>query len=114
MAKDSDVTSAPLNNSSTNEAIINKVFIEGFHALYKVQIGQLHTATLFDTGTSINMFLFKFYSKIQHQLKILPTSRNVVSADSNSLGPIGEVHLKFKIDKVVFNERFVIFEQPTV
>ena len=45
---------------------------------------------------------------MQHQLKILPTSRKVVSADGNSLGPIGEVHLKFKIGKVVFNDRFVI------
>ena len=45
---------------------------------------------------------------MQQQLKILPTSRKVVSADSENLGPIGEAHLKFKIGKVVFNDRFVI------
>ena len=45
---------------------------------------------------------------MQQQLKMLPTSRKVVSADSDSLGPIGEVHVKFKIGKVVFNDVFVI------
>ena len=108
MAKDSDNMSASLDNPSTNEAIINEVFIESFHALYKIQIGELHTAALFNTGASINMISFKFYSKMQQQLKILPTSRKVVSADCASLGPFGEVHLKFKIGMVVFNDRFII------
>ena len=45
---------------------------------------------------------------MQKLLKILPTSRKVVSADGDSLGPIGEVHLKFKIGKVVFNDSFII------
>ena len=45
---------------------------------------------------------------MQQQLKSLPTSRKVVSADGDSLGPIHEVHLKFKIGKVVFNDRFII------
>ena len=45
---------------------------------------------------------------MQHQLKILPTSRKDVSADGDSLGPVGEVHLKFKIGKVVFNDRVII------
>ena len=58
--------------------MISEVFIEGFHALYKIQIGELHTATLFDTGTSINVISFRFYSQMQQQLKILPTSRKVV------------------------------------
>ena len=40
---------------------------------------------------------------MQHHLKMLPTSRKVVSADGDSLGPIGEVHVKFRIGKVVFN-----------
>ena len=88
--------------------MINEVFIEGFHALYKVQIGKLHTQTLFNTGISINAILFKFYSTIQQQLKILPTSRKVVSADSDSLGAIGEVHLKFRIGKVVLGNVFII------
>ena len=39
---------------------------------------------------------------------MLPTSRKVVSADGDSLGPVGEVHVKFKIGKVVFNDVFVI------
>ena len=39
---------------------------------------------------------------------MLPTNRKVVSADGHSLGPIGEVHVKFKIGKVVFNDVFVI------
>ena len=32
----------------TDEAIINEVFIDGFHVLYKVQIGKLKTQALFD------------------------------------------------------------------
>ena len=88
--------------------MISEVFIEGFHTLYKVQIGKLHTDALFDTGGSINAISFKFYSKMQQQLKSLPTSRKVVSADSDSLGPIGEVHLNFRIGKVVFNDIFII------
>ena len=87
--------------------MISEVFIESFHALYKVQIGELHTDALFNTGALVNEISFKFYSKMQW-LKILPTSRKVVSADSNSLGPIGEVHLRFKIGKVVFNDRLII------
>ena len=39
---------------------------------------------------------------------MLPTIRKVVSAHGDSLGPIGEVHVKFKIGKVVFNDIFVI------
>ena len=39
---------------------------------------------------------------------MLPTNRKVVSADGNSLGPIGEVHVKFKLGKVVFNDVFLI------
>ena len=45
---------------------------------------------------------------MQQQFKILPTSRKVASADGDSLGPIGKVHLKLKIGKVVFNNRFII------
>ena len=40
---------------------------------------------------------------MQKHLKMLPTSREVVSADGNSLGPIGEVHVQFRIGKLVFN-----------
>ena len=39
---------------------------------------------------------------------MLHTSRKVVSADGDSLVSIGEVHVKFKIGKVVFNNMFVI------
>ena len=45
---------------------------------------------------------------MQQHLKMLPTNRKVVSADGNSLGPIGEVHIEFKIGKVVFNNIFII------
>ena len=59
-------------------------------------------------GASINAISFKFYSYIQHQVKLLPTNRKVVSADGDSLGPIGKVHLKFKVGKIEFNDVFVI------
>ena len=42
-----------------------KFSLTGFPALYKVQIGELHTQALFDTGTSINAISFKFYSTMQ-------------------------------------------------
>ena len=45
---------------------------------------------------------------MQQQVNFLPTNRKVVSADGNSLGPIGEVHIKFKLGKVEFNDIFVI------
>ena len=45
---------------------------------------------------------------MQLQLKILPSSRKVVSGDGNSLGPVGEVPVKFRIGKVVFNDVFII------
>ena len=45
---------------------------------------------------------------MQQHLKMLPTSRKVVSADGDSLGPISEFHLKFRIGKVVFNDIFII------
>ena len=89
---------------------INKLFIEGFHAMYHVQIGELEVATLFDTGTSINAISSKFFSSINHQLKMMPTNRKVVSADGNSLRPVGEVHVKFQLGKVVFNNRFIILD----
>ena len=59
-------------------------------------------------GASINAISFKFFSTLQQQLKVIQTNRKVVSADCNSLGPIGEVHIKFKIGNVVFNNRFII------
>ena len=63
---------------------------------------------LSDTGASINALSFKFFSHIQQHVKLLPTTRKVVSADGDSLGPIGEVHLKFKVGKIDFNDVFVI------
>ena len=39
---------------------------------------------------------------------MLPTNRKIVSADGDSLGPIGEVNLKFKVGKIEFNDMFVI------
>ena len=87
---------------------LTEMFIEGFHALYHVQIGELKVAALFDTGTSINAIFFKFFRSIYHQLKIIPTNRKVVLADGDSLGPVGEVHLKFQLGKVVFHDRFII------
>ena len=76
--------------------------------LYNIQINNLHAQALFDTGTSINAILLKFYSSMQPHLKMLPASRKVISADGDSLGPVGEVHVKFKIGKVVFNDIFII------
>ena len=63
---------------------------------------------LFNTGASINAISFKFYSSIQQKVKLLPTNRQVVSADGNSLGPIGEVCLKFQVGKIEFDDVFVI------
>ena len=79
--------------------------------LYKIQIGELQTAALFNTGASINVISFKSFSTLQQQLKVIPTNRKVVSADSNSLGPVGEVHIKFKIGNMVFNDRFIILNK---
>ena len=84
------------------------MFVEGFHALYHLQIGKLKTKALFETGASINAISSKFFRSLQQQFKVIPTSRKVVLADGDSLGPIGEVHLKFKLGKVVFNDRLVI------
>ena len=108
MTKNTNDTSSWLDGSHAAQAIINEVFIEGFHVLYKIEIGELQTAALFDTGAFINAISFKFFSTLQQQLKFIPTNRKVISADSNSLGPVGEFHIKFKIGNIVFNERFVI------
>ena len=62
MLKDSDDSSAGL--VAPNASIINEVFIDGFHALYNIQIYNLHTQVLFDTGTSINAISLKFYSSM--------------------------------------------------
>ena len=68
----------------------------------------MHTQALFDTGASINAISLKFYSSMQQKVKLLPTNRKVVSADGDSLGPIGEVHVKFNLGKVGFNNIFII------
>ena len=79
-----------------------------------MQIDNLHTQALFDTGASINTISLKFYSSMQQHVKLLPTSRKVVSADSDTLGPVGEVNVKFKLGKVEFNDVFIIPKQPTM
>ena len=40
--------------------------------------------------------------------KRLPTNEKVFSADGNSLGTIIEVHVKFKLGNVEFNNVFII------
>ena len=50
-------------------AIINKILIEGFHALYNVQIGELKVAALFDTGASINAISSEFSGLSDMSLK---------------------------------------------
>ena len=37
-------------------------------------------------------------------------NRKVVSADGNSLGPVGEAHIKFQLGKVIFNDRFITLD----
>ena len=91
-----------------NASVINEVFIVGLHTLYNIEVYNIHIQALFDTCASINAISFKFYSSIQQKVKLLPTNRKVVSAESDSLGPISEVHFKFKIDKIEFNDMFVI------
>ena len=58
-------------------AIVNEVFIEGFHALYNVQMGELKVVALFDTGASINATSSRFFRFLQHQLKVIPMNRKV-------------------------------------
>ena len=106
MLEDSDDSSVWLALLATS--VINEVFIEGFHAIYNIQVYDTQVKALFDTGASIDAPSFKFFSHIQQHVKLLPTSRKVVSADGNSLGPTGEVHLKFKVGKIDFNDVFVI------
>ena len=36
--------------------------------------------------------------------------RKIVSADGNSVGPVGEVCIKFQLGKVIFNDRFIILD----
>ena len=55
MLEDSDDSSASL--ATPNTSITNEVFIEGFHALYNIQVYNLHTQALFDTGASINAII---------------------------------------------------------
>ena len=59
-------------------------------------------------GTSINAISLKFYSSMQQHVKLLPTNRKFISADSHSLGPNGEVLVKFKLGQVEFNHIFII------
>ena len=106
MLEDLDDSSVWL--ATPNTSVINEVFIDGFHILYNVQVYNIHMQALFDTGASINAISLKFYSSMNQQVKLLPTNRKVVSADGDSLGPIGEVHLKFKVGKIEFNDIFVI------
>ena len=47
---------------------------------------------------------------IGHQLKVILMNRKIVSADGDSLGPIGEVHIKFQLGKVSFHNRFIILD----
>ena len=82
---------------------INEVFIEGFYALYHIQVGELKVAGLFNTGASINAISSKFFRSIHHQLKMTPTNEKVVLADGDSLAPVGEVHIKFQLGEVVFS-----------
>ena len=59
---------------------------------------------------SINTISSKFFSSLQQQLKVISTNRKVLSADGNSLGPIGEVHLWFQIGNIVFYNRSIILD----
>ena len=75
MLEDSDNSSAWL--ATPNASVINKVFIDGFHVLYNIQIENLHTRALFDTGASINAISVKFYSSMQQHVKLLPTTEKL-------------------------------------
>ena len=41
-------------------------------------------------------------------LNCYPPTEKFVPADGDSLGPFGEVHVKFKLGKVEFNNVFII------
>ena len=75
MMEDSDDSSAWL--ATPNKAVINEVFIGSFHVLYNIQIGNLCTQALFDTGASINTKSFKFYSSMQQYLKCYPPAEKL-------------------------------------
>ena len=103
MSKDANDMSSWLHGLQADTAIVSEIFIEGFHALYNIQIGEQEVAALFGTGASINAISSKFFRSLQHQLKVIPTNRKVVLVDGDSLGPISEVHLQFQLGKVVFS-----------
>ena len=75
MMEDSDDSCAWLVTS--DKAIINEVFIDTFHALYNIQVGNLHTQALFDTDVLINAISFKFYSTMQQHLKCYPPAEKL-------------------------------------
>ena len=80
MCEDDSEASDWLQGPHTDVAIISELFIEWFHALYHVQIGELKIAALFDTGASINAISSKvFFRSMHQQLKMIPTNRKVVS-----------------------------------
>ena len=60
-------------------------------------MGELKVIALIDPGASINAISSKFFRSLWHQFKVIPTKIKVVSADSDSLGPIGEVHLQVSV-----------------
>ena len=84
------------------------MFVEGVHALYHLQIGKLETTAFFNTGASINAISSNFFKSLQQQFRVISASKKVVSTDGDSLGPIGEVYIKFQLGKVIFNDRFMI------
>ena len=59
-----DSGDSPAWLATPNTSVINEVFIDGFHALYNIQVYNLHTQALFDTGASINAISLKFYSSM--------------------------------------------------
>ena len=100
-----------LQSPHTAVDTISKLFIEGFHSLYHLQIGELKTAALFDTGSFIIAISSKFFRSLHQQLKVIPSNRKVVSTGGNSLGPVGKVHIKFQLGKVIFNDRFIMLNK---
>ena len=74
MCEDKAEVSDRLHDSHTHVATITKMFI-GFYALYQVQMDELKTVTLFDTGTSINAISSKFLRSMHQQLNVIPANK---------------------------------------
>ena len=91
--------------------MINKVGDSDVRAEYKIFVKNKPAIVLFYSGSSIPVISEKFYKQLPYAVMLLQHDNTaIINASGNSLGPVSQCYLTFKLSNKTFTDKFYILQ----